>query len=403
MSRRYLSLYLFVGLLLYVIWGGIPLIVLAGEFPQYYWTYASCYSGLFLFPCTFFPFIILFMARPIFDYCQILKRYILLKEPIATRLLVLWPIILCLIFTVIGAYFELSGEALGIWEVPLKNDNVSTAEKREYESVERFDKDGKILNYLKDRQNPILDNKAWPTDKSWPQIFFYLRDVRKILDEPMVQERMKSEGIFLDFWDQYVHDREIYKRFLALSKIKSGALRYSISRQWYVGTIIGFSLLLSAGLIFSVFFSTIYLASDGEVAYRETCLSLTAVLLLFLIWLPMRAATIEVKEAVYGNVSYAGEVLLAAVIMMATSALTLSWLYKHKEIVLSLLTILSTVSWGLISILFPQKMAGIFQETRIYLAFSFLSLLPVIATWTFYNLKKMVMEREHSVIRGSTT
>ena len=165
MKRGFKYLYIVIAVFLYYVSAvGLNWVAFKEFRSELYWSYASTYSPLFLFQTVFFPLTLILLYRPIRTYAIVLFT-LMRRFEWNTLIKTIWPIAFSVIFAVTAPIIEFNKRP-AIWEV-------SPTLSKIPDNMATYDVDDYFKNTYFDRIDDY--GNTWKTDKSWPNIFFYLR------------------------------------------------------------------------------------------------------------------------------------------------------------------------------------------------------------------------------------
>lgn len=379
MSRKFKVIYNLSITLIYVCSSWSLLISLISEYGNLWINYATIYSHFFLFPLIFMFFILLFLRHPTHDYITITKRELETNRRSFIKISAM-SIGIPILFTFIALIIDFNKEFYAPWEIH-PNENAQR-------DLESYDQLNHVRDYVKQNYPFTSERLPWIKATNWPLIFFYLNDVGNLLG----RKELQLNGDVKEVEKQFKVDRDKLSRYLSTKNQefyqKSATSRFYILMY----AILILSCFYSLSLI--VFFSSQSLAYEGSTSSRislekskESFASLTAVMLCFAMWFPFRFSFLITQNNFLNDVSKAPDFLTFLSLIIGLTAISISWLYKHKEKVVGTITLVTTICGAIFSYLFPRYFTEIFTNIFTYVGISILMLFPIFAIKNYFYFR----------------
>jgi hypothetical protein len=329
LDARWSRIYLFGAIAAYLICAILPHIIGSLEFGEAWGGMAEVWSGLFVWPIFFLPFVLLALYRPL----TILIESVINAPRWQDRLAYSTPLVLGTILTVLAVALEVvppevpwsiypalpgcphtSGEPLARYSALSQYDSAPQADLRA---------DGPLHERYGDR--------FWLKNKCWPNVFYYLT-------VPLYQLEANAD---------YLRERpQVQKALKSLLEDKTGA-PYSWSFFPYIVSFTIMIWLAATGILMAIFYVTVQIRRpDGLVLHlpsEDAYLCLTYSFVTLMVWLPFRMNTNYFKKLYFcGLQESCGEVyfkdwVFAAVLLIGYIYLTVGLLVKYHRVALGLL------------------------------------------------------------------
>jgi len=314
--------------------------------------YSTIYGHLIFFPMIFFPLIIFLLKKPSAELNRFYNEKMTHANIAGKRHLYIFIISTTFIsLMVVGV--DLMKEYYSPWEVSLN--------KKALSEVVIYDESGLFKEKNSD------EGKVWVTENNWPGMFVYLIDAGKIVNDLI---SLKTND-WQKYLEQHTKDR---KKLSKILKVDFKSTYYEKSVSGYVYYLAVFSMAFAS--IYSLFvvscylFIHIYLDTEDvaidEYNIKENFLKLTFVAFCFSVWFAIRVSFLEIQERFLDDVSKAQEVGPFLIFSTALIFICVFWFIKYKQIVLSVLSAILTISGMLLAIFQPELLADIFTSIMTY-------------------------------------
>jgi len=382
---------------LWVLCGIVPNVVGVDEFGYDAWLgMAMGWSGLFIWPLFFLPFIMLALYRPF----QTLVEATLNADTLRDALSYASPVLIGAVIAALGALVDI-GPPQVPWSIhpqllptcvggpadPGPSDPVLL---RQYEEDKRT-----LASYGAPGVLPeSYDRKFWMRDKCWPDVFYYMT--------------LPYKGVVSS--SAYYDERPVIQdAFLRTQGINSGTglkgtdAPYSRVFPFYaVSLFVMFWALLTA-ILMSIIYATISIRRprDGRilrVPTEDAFLCLTYAFVTLIVWVPFRMTTNGVKLSYYcidqssscGPVwdMFAKDAAFGLVLLIGYAALTVGILWNHRRLLLGFIGTVAVALLALAAVAVVQYRGVMSQLTdswQFWVTVSILISLLLIALWYQYD------------------
>jgi TIR domain len=393
--------------LVWVFCGIVPNAVGFTEFGYDSWTgMATAWSGMFIWPAFFLPFIMLALHRPL----QILLEATLNADSFGDALTYASPLWAGIILAAFMTVSEISVPQVP-WTIhpvlplcpgpPDPGPTASREASRQYDQDKQtlgsYSADGALMNAYRD--------EFWMKNKCWPGVFFYLtvpvRGTQAAGNQPAGPP---GEGI-----QSYAAGRaEVQKAFWRMIAKDSKAFKgtdapYSTLFPFYA---LAFFLMiwpLSAAIIMAIIYAAVSIRRprDGKVLRvpnEDAFLCLTYAFVTLLVWVPFRMTTNSIKFSYYcadvlkgcGPIqeTFFKDFGLGLALLIGYSAVTLGMLWNHRRMLLGFVGTLAVClisGCAVAAALYHQTLSQLTDYWQFWLAVSLLAYLMLIALWYQYD------------------
>jgi hypothetical protein len=369
-----------------------PYVIGAREFGYETWlSLALVWSGLYLWPIFFLPFILVAFYRPLRTLIECAINAGRWQDAMTYSS----PLIAGTILALLGTVMEVSPPEVP-WTVH------PTGPRQECQAGQAIANGAadhndlkKVTSYdpMRDLENS-MGHKFWLTDKCWPNVFFYLT-------VPMLANTT-NEVYFRE-------RRDVLEAFNSIL----GDKRTPHSRLFphYIAAVAILLWLMAVGTLMSIFYVTVKIrrAHDGrvrEIPSEDAYLCLTYAFIALVIWLPFRVNTLHIK-ALYSPMdlgTYFKDIVLAIVFLIVYIYLTLGLLVKYHRLVLALLGSAATIlilSVAISVLWFAEPVARLSENWQAFVGVAILAIIILFALW--YQFDPAVVRRKDSLRRDEGT
>jgi hypothetical protein len=381
LTSRWTWAYVAVGVVAYYLCAINPHIFGVWEFRRDTWlNLALVWSGLFVWPVFFLPFVLLALYRPLSTLVEGVMNAIRWQD----RITYTTPIIAATVLSVLALLMEVSPPQVP-WTVHpygpppqcsgaqfISQAGADSAYEDNLRLVTSYDSGGALAAHY--------PNAFWLRDRCWPNAFFYLT--------------IPASAGALD--NAYKAERPGIAR--AFDALLNGA---QVPYSWlFPSYVISFTILIwltALGILMSIFYITVSIrrAHDGRVRSipsEDAYLCLTYAFLALLLWLPFRINTIHIKVLysceIYpcaGEIGpYIKDIVFAVALVIAFAYLTAGLLVRYHRIALSILggAAIALFWSGAVAVyLFPDAVARLAEQWQTFIGIAILLILVLLGLW----------------------
>jgi hypothetical protein len=348
-----------------------------GEFGVQVWLgMAQVWSGFYIWPIFFLPFILLALYRPLTLLIELTINARSIKDAFSYGS----P----LIFGTLVALLAASIEIISTYQVPWSINPLlpqpgcqrgPSSAAPDLANLSSFDPNGHLELLLQERP-------FWLSDKCWPNAFFYLTVpvYRNKVDLKYETERLS-----------------IQKSFVRVLRSDFKIAPYSASFTAYV---ISFTILIwiaAVGITMAIFYVTVRIRrADNTIVKgpsQSAYLCLTYAFLAFMVWVPFRMNTIYFKQIYFCSElsscaltidHYLYDIILGTMLLIAYAYLTVGLLVQYRRTATSVLAATALVVIGLSAfavVRFGENIAMLTEHWQFYVAIAIPTIVLLAALW----------------------
>jgi hypothetical protein len=357
--------------------GFLPNIVGKSEFGEAWPGMAAIWSGFYIWPILFLPFVLFSLYRPL----TTLVEGAILAPNLEDRKTYLTPIVFGTFMAFLAAILEIAGPFETPWSIHPRWEGCGQIVGAQpglgvlSKYGELAAADGAALSQYK--------NTFWMNDKCWPNVFFYLTVpvYEGHIDKDYFAERTKIRKTFVDLLSSG-------------GPSSSVALPYSLS----------FSILAwlgCTGIAMSVFYVMVKIRrpDDDDVLRlpsEDAYLCLTYSFVTLMAWLPFRANTLYFKKLYFcaspgcsvPPIFYLNDGVIGAMLIISYIFVTVGLLLNYPRLALALLgafSVLALFVCAFLIFLFGDDIASLSSRWQFYLGISIPSVLVMSALWYLFD------------------
>jgi uncharacterized membrane protein len=338
------------------------------------------WSGLFIWPIFFLPFVLLALYRPFSTLVECAVNAIHWRESVVYST----PFIAATVLSFLAVLIEVSPPQVP-WTVhaygppPQCSSEHIVSQSRADSSYQ--DKVRNVTSYDSARTLEMqYQDKFWLRNKCWPNAFFYLTipTPTTVLNDTYRAERPRIATAFNALLD-------------------SADTPYS---KLFPSYVVSFTILIwltALGIVMSIFYVTVGIRRphDGRVRSipsEDAYLCLTYAFVALMVWLPFRVNTIHYKE-LYSCITYpcseaigpyVKDFVFAIALLIAFIYLTAGLLIKYKRVALSILGAAAIAIFlsGTVGVfVFPDVAASLAENWQTFVGIAILVMLILLGLW----------------------
>jgi hypothetical protein len=379
LDSRWSRIYLFSAVAAYFICAVLPHIVGVLEFRESWGGLAEVWSGLFVWPIFFLPFVLLALYRPL----TILIESVINASRGRDKLVYSTPLVLGTILTVLAVALEVAPPEVpwSIYPVLPGCQHASGEALANYGVVSHYDSVPAAAPGTDGPLHERYGDKFWLKDKCWPNVFYYLT-------VPVYQAEANAG---------YLSERpQVQKALKSLLEDKTGA-PYSWSFFPYIVSFTILIWLAATGILMAVFYVTVQIRRpDGFVLHlpsEDAYLCLTYSFVTLMVWLPFRMNTNYFKKLYFcGLHESCGEIyfkdwVFGATLLIGYIYLSIGLLVKYRRVALGLLgsaAVVVIVAGAFAVFRFGADIAPLLGWT-FYIGISIPTIIVMSALWYQFN------------------
>ena len=375
-----------VGLLIFFACSSPFFVMTAVYGAQTAWEFVTSNPSLFLYPAVVFPFVAILLKSPLQDSQRFVKNMLTDGKRdlayLAMGLLTFTPVL-----TVTALYIEAQKgkETASIWEV----DEVNVSDIR----LVGVGPNDEVINALGIESQPTA-----AANTTILAVFRYLRkaglraNANTFLPGVTDEKQDEVRGIL------YRQQQKFLASMSYESLAKNGYILGRVRPFYLMAFTVSFMIAM-LGLTLTIFYSIVVLGHAENLrqtirkSYRRSLFYLTVTAVALSLWLPMRAATLNISYALYGSVSATKEYLLALVFTLGLVPMSVSWLSeKQRNLVLAAAPVMAGLL-GVVSIKYlPGSLLASLEDPDFYLGAAIVFLLIVLALVFYIRLSKFLRD-----------
>ena len=381
LGREWTVGYIALALLAYVICAIIPHIVGLREFGFHPWLgMVKAWSGFFIWPIIFLPFILLGLYRPF----KILLEATLNSVSVRDGLTYCSPLTLGTLVAVAAVVVEVSPPEVP-WTVHprLQSECHGNDAPPRAGPMSSYDKDRAVLaSYGVSSLQGQYGQQFWMKGKCWPNVFFYLTVplYQFAPDQDYKTERTAIQSAFIRVLDGPDSPRSTLFPF-------------------YVTSFLVLIWLCAVAIIMSVIYAVVNIRRPRDdrilrVPSEDAFLCLSYAFVTLMLWVPFRMSTTNIKSLYAcsdltrwcgpGWETYVKDGALGLTLFLAYSALTVGMLWNHRRLLLGFLaTIAVTLVAGCAAavLAFPEAVARVTDIWQFWVAAAIPISIMLLALW----------------------